>query len=241
MNWFTRIFDDFTAELEREHSIKYLRPLMTITADHWLEAAIRKPITGGNLMDTRRFLVIHDTSGWSAISSIEGWKDNNDGVLAHVVIDRDGTIYQCRPFNRTCGHAGPPGKSAWRDPKTGTLYDGLNSCAIGIELANAADMARSPDVYPSYNMGALAFQPIPRLQARHKNGGLMKGWEIYSQPQLAACEAVSKALVARYDLDDVIGHEDCSPDRKVDPGPAYPMQVLRNACGFNSPLPKLRR
>jgi N-acetylmuramoyl-L-alanine amidase len=241
MNWFSKIFDNLTAALERHESAKYLRPLMKITDDHWLEGAIRMPIPGGYPMNIRRFLVIHNTAGWSAMSSIEGWREKNDGVLAHLVIDRDGTIYQCRPFNRTCGHAGPAGKSAWRDPFSGQLYDGLNSCAIGIELANAADMTRTPDVFPGYLMGELAGQPIPRLQARHKNGGPLTGWEIYPQVQLAACEEASKAIVTHYHLDDVIGHEDCSPDRKVDPGPAYPMQVLRNGCGFTTPLPKLRR
>jgi N-acetylmuramoyl-L-alanine amidase len=192
---------------------------MTITPDHWLTDARRLPLDGGNRMDTRRFLVIHFTSGATALSSINFWKSPEaKGASAHVIIDRDGTIYQCRPFNRTCGHAGV---SRWKG------FAGLNSCTIGIELANAGD---NPTL-------ARKWSKLPLVKARHENGGHEKEWEAYTPEQLAACEAVSKALVARYNLDDVVGHSHVAPTRKVDPGPAFPMQKLREACGFSG-LPK---
>lgn len=173
-------------------------------------------------MLTRRFLVIHFTAGASAESSIGFWKTPAaKGASAHIVIDRDGTIYQCRPFNRTAGHAG---KSQWRDPKTGTPYTSLNACSIGIELANGGC------TYPT------KFSGLKPLKSRHKNGGPELEWETYPAEQLAVCEALSRALVARYKLDDVIGHEDIAPDRKTDPGPAFPMQSLRDACGFPTHL-----
>lgn len=43
--------------------------------------------------------------------------------------------------------------------------------------------------------------------------------------QFQACVEVAKALVARYKLDDVIGHDDIAPDRKNDPGPAFPCSL----------------
>lgn len=170
-------------------------------------------------MPVRRFLVLHFTSGATARSSVEFWRSPEaKGACAHVIIDRDGTVYQCRPFNRTCGHAG---KSSWRG------FSGLNACSIGIEMANAGDdeaLARK-------------WSRVPLLKARHKNGGPVCEWEQYTAEQLAACEAISKALVARYHLDDVVGHDDIAPDRKNDPGPAFPMQRIREACGFQG-LPK---
>lgn len=165
-------------------------------------------------MPTRRFLVIHFTSGATAKSSINFWNTPDaKGASAHIVIDRDGTIYQCRPFNLTCGHAG---KSKWKG------FDGLNACSIGIELANAGD-----DV-------ALAkrWTKLPLVKAKHKNGGPVQEWEAYPQVQLDSCKAVAQVLCARYHLDDVAGHEDIAPSRKNDPGPAFPMQWLREACGF---------
>jgi N-acetylmuramoyl-L-alanine amidase len=187
---------------------------MKIDTNHWLEGAVKRPLPGGSAMKVRRFLVIHFTSGASAESSINFWKQPAaKGASAHIVIDRDGTVIQCRPFNVTAGHAGV---SEWKG------FKGLNSCSIGIELANAGDNVALAARYSKFD----------RLKARHKNGGPMAGWEVYPTEQLSACEEVAKALVARYKLDDVIGHEDIAPSRKNDPGPAFPMAALRVACGF---------
>ena len=195
---------------------------MNITSDHWLEGALRRPIPGGNEMPVRRFLVMHFTSGATAESSIEFWRTPAaKGASAHVVIDRDGSIFQCRPFNKTCGHAG---KSKWHDKQR--EYIGLNSCSIGIELANAGDSEAL----------AKRWSKMPLVHARHKNGGPVQAWEAYPQAQLAAAEIVAAALVKRYNLDDVVGHEDIAPERKNDPGPAFPMTEFRAQLGFHEPL-----
>lgn len=190
---------------------------MTIGPDHWLDPVKRDPIEGGAVMAIRRFLVIHFTAGASAMSSINYWRELGTGVCAHFIIERDGTIIQCRPCNRTAGHAG---SSKWADPKTGNTFFGLNACSIGIELANGGDS------YPE------KFSKLKPTIAKHKNGGHVCEWETYPQAQIDACEALAKVLVARYNLDDVVGHDDIAPDRKNDPGPAFPMMALRVACGF---------
>lgn len=196
---------------------------MKMTDDHWLEGATRMPIPGGATMAIRRFLVIHFTAGASGLSSIGYWKQLGNGVCAHFVIERDGTIYQCRPCNRTCGHAG---SSRWNDPNTDITYFALNHCSIGIELANGGD------AFPE------RFSSLVPTVASHKHGGRAKEWETYPAAQLAACEELSKVLVARYRLDDVVGHEDIAPARKNDPGPAFPMRKLRESCGFKG-LPSI--
>lgn len=197
---------------------------MNITADHWLDTALRDPIPGGAVMAIRRFLVIHYTAGATGKSSIDYWRKLANGVCAHFVIERDGTIIQCRPCNRTAGHAG---SSKWKDPNTGITYFGLNSCSIGIELANGGD------TFPE------RFSEIPPTIARHKHGGPTKEWETFPAAQIAACEMLSKVLVDRYNLDDLVGHEDIAPNRKSDPGPAFPMAALRKACGFPPEIPRL--
>ena len=79
---------------------------------------------------------------------------------------------------------------------------------------------------------------LPLVKARHKNGGPITEWEAYPEAQVAACTALAKALCERYNLDDVIGHDDIAPDRKVDPGPALSMGQLRVACGFPAEIKK---
>ena len=178
-------------------------------------------IPGGATMVIRRFLIIHFTAGATGGSSINYWKELNNGVCAHLVIERDGKITQVRPFNRTAGHAG---SSKWKDPTTGITFHGLNACSIGIELANGGD------TYPT------KFSKLPPTPGKHKNGGPRCDWETYPKAQLAALTAVSQLLCQHYRLDDLIGHEDVAPARKNDPGPAFPMAALRQACGFTAPL-----
>jgi N-acetylmuramoyl-L-alanine amidase len=190
---------------------------MKILPDHWIDGVKRDPIPGGAVMAIRRFLVIHFTAGASGKSSINYWRQLGNGVCAHFVIERDGTIIQCRPCDRTAGHAGT---SKWKDPNTGTTYYGLNACSIGIELANGGD------AYPD------KFSSLHPTLARHKNGGAARQWETYPPEQIAACIELAKTLVARYNLDDVVGHDDIAPSRKSDPGPAFPMGSLRQACGM---------
>jgi N-acetylmuramoyl-L-alanine amidase len=235
MTLFERILYAITAPLSKRGKPTSLMSTLKISPDHWIDGVRKRPIAGGNLMLTRRFLVIHHTAGWGADTSIDYWMTKAArGASAHVIIDRDGTITQCRPFNRTAGHAG---FSKWVDPVTGKIYTGLNACSIGIELANCGDLDRA--VYPNTCGPEFAGKDIPRLFARHKYGGPITLWERYTIQQTKACEELSVALVARYHLDDLVGHDDIAPDRKVDPGPAFPMDALRHACGFLQPLAKL--
>lgn len=194
--------------------------------DHWLDEAVKVQYPAGPEMKIRRFLVMHFTSGATAMSSINFWRSPEaKGAEAHVIIDRDGTVYQVRAFNQSADHAG---KSTWVDPNTGKRYDGLNSCSIGIEFANAGD---NPSL-------AKRWSKLPLLKAKHKNGGSVQEWEQYTPEQIASGINVAKAVVDRYNLDDLIGHDDIAPNRKNDPGPAFPMRQFRLACGFHAEIKK---
>jgi N-acetylmuramoyl-L-alanine amidase len=191
---------------------------MKITDDHWIDTAVRQPISGGSLMRVRRFLIMHFTSGATALSSINFWRTPDArGASAHFVIDRDGTLFQCRPCNVTCGHAG---KSQWAHG--GRTFSSLNSCTIGIEFANAGD---------SSNL-IKKWSKLPPLRARHKNGGPVCDWERYTPEQIETGKQLAAVLCKRYNLDAILGHDDIAPDRKVDPGPAFPMAEIRKHCGF---------
>lgn len=202
--------------------------------DHLLSDAIQTPIgSGGKPMKIRRAVVLHFTAGATAKSSINYWKQPAQARIdlgAHLIIDRDGTIYQCRAFNRTISHAGA---SRWVDPNTGIKYKSCNGFTIGIELANAGNDPAVIKIAKTLNGYA------GTVHAKHRNGGPVKEWEKYSQAQYDACLNAVKQLVERYNLDDVTGHDAISPERKSDPGPALPIKSIRGACGFGFTEPKV--
>jgi N-acetylmuramoyl-L-alanine amidase len=193
---------------------------MTIDSKHWLEGAIRAVIPGGSPMPIRRCAVVHFTAGATALSTIDWWKKPSaKSTSAHVVIDRDGKIFQCRPFNKTTGHAGV---SRWRDPETSVLYKNLNRCSIGVELANAGEDVEL----------ARRWSSLPLVKAKHRNESVVKLWEAFPPAQISACAKLLDALTEHYKLDDITGHDCIAPERKVDPGPAFPMKEIREYCSF---------
>lgn len=206
------------------------RDAMNIDANHRAVGVPYDPVLKTRAaMPIRRFLVMHFTAGATGKSSIDFWRKSTTKASAHFVIERDGTIIQCVPTNIQAWHAGT---SKWTDPNTGITYSNLNSCSIGIELANAGD-----------SDGALSWarkQPwFKSIRAKHKLGGPIVEWEDYYAPQLEAAEELARALKSRYNLDDVIGHEDIRIPRgeKRDPGPAFPMRQFRAVLGITRELP----
>lgn len=212
---------------------------MKIGTNHLLEGAVTDAVGdltgGGRAMPTRRCVVLHFTAGATGRSSIGWWKQLKNRRIdlgAHFVVERTGEIIQCRACDRTISHAGT---SLWVDPKTGKRFPMTNGYGIGIEIANAGD-------------NSAIFGTVSRLPGfaglsanlRHRNGGVPRQWEIYGEAQMAAVTQLCQALVARYNLDDVTGHDCISPGRKVDPGPAFPMEQVREACGFQG-LPVVHR
>ncbi len=193
--------------------------------NHWLEGVQRLPYPAGPEMLVRRFGIAHFTAGATAKSSWEFWKSGDAaGAEAHVLIDRDGTIYQVRAFNQKADHAG---RSKWHDQRA--TYEWLNSCSIGVEFANAGKDEPGKDAFDWARAHAPGFQSA---KARHKNGGPIQEWECYPEAQIQSGILVFQAITSFYHLDDVVGHDDIAPARKDDPGPLFPMQRLREACGF---------
>jgi N-acetylmuramoyl-L-alanine amidase len=45
-------------------------------------------------------------------------------------------------------------------------------------------------------------------------------------------EIVCQALIEKYNIKEIVGHDDIAPGRKVDPGPAFPMQKLKDKILF---------
>ncbi len=165
-----------------------------------------------------RFLVIHYTAGSSFNGSLSHLTRRGAGASAHLLIGRDGAIAQLVPFNRIAWHAGV---SRWQG------LEGLNKHSIGIELDNAGPLDRQGEHWSAWFGRSYPDDEV--IVARHKNGGRRRGWQAYSEAQLAAALEASAALCQHYGLADVLGHDDIAPERKTDPGPAFPLSSFRAA------------
>jgi N-acetylmuramoyl-L-alanine amidase len=137
---------------------------------------------------------------------------------AHIVLDRSGKIWQMVPFRRKAWHAGT---SAWAG------RHGLNDFSIGIEIDNAGRLQKVGSRYQAWFGGSYAEDEV--IHARHKNEQLEVAWHAYTEQQLDALMTLSKLLVSRYQLKDVVGHDDIAPGRKADPGPAFAMNSFRSS------------
>ena len=176
---------------------------------------IRSPNGGGKL--NSQYLIIHYTAGSSAESTIEWLTNPAAKASVHLVIGKNGEITQLMPFDTIAWHAG---QSSWNG------LGGMNKYSIGIELDNAGKMIRENNKWVSWFGTTYPDEEV--LVAKHKNATEEAGWYIFTPQQLEACIDVSSLLIQKYGIKDVLGHDDISPFRKEDPGPAFPMSSVRS-------------
>ena len=166
---------------------------------------------------TPEYLVMHYTAGGSASSSINWLLNKQAKASAHLVISREGAITQLVAFNRKAWHAG---QSQWE----GRRY--VNGFSIGVELANYGRLSGEPGRWRTTWGKRIDDDDVVVLP--HPYDGKECGWQPYTEEQLTAAAEVALLLVDRYELKGIIGHEDISPGRKFDPGPAFPMESFRS-------------
>ena len=201
---------------------------MNLSNHRLAEAAfIESPNQGGpfapGLPDT---IVIHYTAGASAESAIRTLCDRERRVSAHLVVGRDGRMTQLLPFNIVGWHAG---RSRWSE------RTGLNHYSIGIEVDNAGQLRERDGSYQSWF--GRTYPEAEVVSGTHRNHGLpgahpdirrpVTYWHRYRQVQLQAVEDTCAELIAAYGIRHILGHEEIAPDRKVDPGPAFPLDAMR--------------
>jgi N-acetyl-anhydromuramyl-L-alanine amidase AmpD len=77
------------------------------------------------------------------------------------------------------------------------------------------------------------FKPSEVVVAGHRNSPhVVIGWDDYPVEQINASIDIMAAIVAKYGIkeNNVVGHDDIAPIRKVDPGPAYPLARVKSAA-----------
>lgn len=174
--------------------------------------------SGGTI--TPRYVIIHYTAGASLGSSVNWLTNPAAKASAHLVVGRDGDVVQLARFNRKTWHAG---RSRWGD------VIGLNSHSIGIELDNAGVLTQRADGSWVTSFGrTIASEEV--VVARHKNapeGSSERGWHAYTEDQLDTLKDILAAISQKYEIEEILGHDDIAPERKSDPGPAFPMTSVQ--------------
>jgi N-acetylmuramoyl-L-alanine amidase len=162
-------------------------------------------------------LIIHYTAG-GLQGSLAALSGNNASV--HLVIDRDGTIYQMASFDVATAHAG---YSAWDE-----ITAGFNNRSIGIELINMG-----------WDVSQINASNVVTINHKHRFINEKK-WEKYPKAQMDALIVVSKLLFRTYNLNRVLGHDDISAARKQDPGPAFDWDAFKIAVfGYSNLIGKV--
>lgn len=166
-----------------------------------------------------RFIVMHYTAGGKAESTVRYFASPSARASAHFVIARDGAVTQQVSCDRAAWHAG---RSSWHG------LAGLNGHSIGIELANWGLLSRGPSGHVSYTGTPVSGDLV--IVAAHKNEpGVERAWEMFPEAQIEAAANVAAAIADAYGIgeDAILGHDDISPRRKIDPGPAFDMRGFR--------------
>ncbi len=162
-------------------------------------------------------IVIHYTAGRSAESSANYLCKDDVQASAHLVIGRNGEIYQLVPFDTVAWHAG---KSAYAG------REWLNKYSIGIELDNAGSLEKVGDEYQAWF--GTKYQANDVMLATHRNETNPAYWHAYTEKQIETCRMICELLIEKYDIVTIVGHEEIAPQRKRDPGPAFPLDKFRD-------------
>jgi len=144
--------------------------------------------------------------------------------FAHFCIDGVNGRYQVTqmlPCNIAGSHAGE------------SSYKGRGACnafSVGIEISNPGPLIKQTDGSLKTTYGK-KWPVTDAVEAKHAGGFAPKNWTYwakYSTEEINIVADIGRALLEKYKIIDVVGHDFVSPGRKFDPGPAFPMQLVRD-------------
>jgi len=194
---------------------KFSNKEFSIGEDAYLVGPFAKKVSPnrGESLDEKLplFIVLHYTATINADDAIEILLDEAREVSAHLVIDRDGGVSQLVPFDKIAWHAGV---SSWDG------ISSLNRCSIGIELVNAGKLAKKDSKFMSWDCKEIAPSEVEEFL---DNAGVASYWHAYPELQLTRLQEIVSLLKSKYAIKDVLMHSEIAPDRKMDPGPVFPI------------------
>lgn len=158
-------------------------------------------------------IVLHYTAS-PTLESARSWLCNPAArASAHYIIGRGGACVQLVSTNRIAWHAG---RSVYKG------VEGVNKISIGVELVSLGPLVwrRGQGV-----ISVVSGDPVSEADVfegfHPSTPGRGAGfWQKYTEPQLARLDTLLTELFAKFpSLQEVVGHCDVSPGRKLDPWP----------------------
>ena len=198
---------------------------------HWLEGVDRAPTKkmGGEIEPT--IIVMHYTAGWTTRGDVATLSTSDRPASAHLVVGRQGEVFQIVPFNMKAWHAGPSRFNGKSD---------VNVRSIGIEISNAGWIKQLTNGNFQDQYGQTirpdgqfvgqkrkTFTP-PSEWHQEYHPRLARGeyaWEPFYEPQLKILDELTALLIETYDIQHIVSHEEIDTRGwKTDPGPMFPMR-----------------
>lgn len=160
-------------------------------------------------------LVLHYTDGPTLEDCAAIFRDPERRVSCHYIVGIDGAVLQMVRDEDCAWHCGV---STWGG-KTG-----CNPWSLGIEIVNWGRLQKKEGKYYCWpdDFGT-PYDGPPPVFARDD------WWAPYPAVQVDQVASLAGLLVDRYriPLANIVRHSDIAPDRKIDPGPAFPWSELK--------------
>ena len=150
-------------------------------------------------------IVVHYTAGTSARTAAEFLAKEEVKASAHLVIGRQGELFQLVPFDTEAWHAG---RSCYGGRANLTRY------SIGIELDNLGRLQLQEGRF----VAECGVEVAPADVYVDDTGEVATFWHRYTERQKRLLREICRLLKQHYPIRYVVGHSDIT-DRKQDPGP----------------------
>ncbi len=155
-------------------------------------------------------LVLHYTDGPTLEECVAIFRDPERRVSCHYIVGLDGAVRQMVRDEDCAWHCGV---SQWQG------RDGCNPWSLGIEIVNCGRLEKRNGQF--YRWPEKYTTPYAGLPPVWLEGNW---WAPYPTAQFEQVINLSRCLVEAYriPLSNIVRHSDIAPDRKIDPGPAFP-------------------
>lgn len=200
-------------------------------------------------------IILHFTAGGDSSGTIKWFSNPNAKVSAHYVVSRSGKVIQCVREDMSAWHAGSSSTTPKLNGVKGLNRKtiGIEICNWGwlykatedsIVTVNNKTYERKTDevytrmrkwTYPYKGANPVMHVVASKILLKGKNpfpdGDTCYYWEPYPETQIAAVTELMKDIINRrpnIKCQWIARHQDIDPTRKLDTGPAFPFNKLRD-------------